>query len=485
MADLVEMGKECEKRGNLQQALIYYTMAVEENLGSFDIRCHQGRVFNRLRQYDDAKVCFDRVLSMDENHFESTYESGISSLGLNKWKDALKYFYKCKGLNLKNANVWYYLAVIFKEKGLEDEYKIAYENFLKLDNNDKEFGKKRLQHEFGIVFRETEIELINEFGEDFEKTDTYFNINACINFFYKIGLTDKEISYYLNSVPIDDLQKIIDESCANYNDQLEINIIKNDLMKDFDEEKVDFYIDNLPLENLKDLIISGSETNPFNKIERISAPDIYDKFRNMPLNYAYELKIPNMNIHIDNEMINGNDDKLFLTSYDKNKEMLLVEKDFNQLSEKIFLNKDEGIKSLFDKIESFNISQFNDLRIKLNYFKVLINYYCNHEIQYEETYNPLDKISQLVPDIASNPIYIYIKSTILYDTQRYEEAIINLNSIDLSQGTELNHDYVYYLLSSAYYKLGDFVNSYNEYNKISSKKLNKDVLKNLSEIIKN
>ena len=475
MADFVGRAKELEREGHLQEALTYYDMAVEEKSGSFYVRCNQGTILNRLRQYNQANNYFDLVLVMDENHFDSIFGKGISSIGLGKWDDAFKYFKKCNEIDSENANVWYYLSILYKEKACKEEYTHSYKKFKELDKDDKNFEKIRSFYEFGINFKEKEIELINEFGEDFEKTDRYLNIESCVDFFNKIGLNDDEISFYLNSVPPDEL---------NNNNELEKKIIYNDLLKkDFKKEEIDDLIRNHEIEDLKNVITSNSEINPFNEFEKL----LYDQFRSMPIYHAYDYKIPNMDIIIEKEENKSIFKKLkiFFNSFDKNKEKKLINYYFTLLSEEIYSNNIIEVKNLFDKIESSNVNQFTDLKIKLDYFKVLIKYYCSHNIQYEEIYKPLEDISQFYEDIISNPVYIYIKSCILYDLHRYEDVIDNLKSIDLTEGTELNSDFIYYLKSCAYYKVGDYVRAYEQYNMISSKNLNSNTLNELSNLYVN
>ena len=479
MADFAGRAKELEYEGRLQEALTYYEMAVEEKSGSFDIRCDQGTVLNRLRQYDEADYCFNYVLStMDENHFNSIFGRGISSIGLNKWDEAIEYFSKCLTLDENNANVWYYLSVLYKDEYSEGDYKKYFKQFNKLDN--KKFREIRNYYEFGINFKEKEIELINEFGDDFEKTDRYYNVDECIDFLNKVGFSEEKISFYINSVPIDELKNILNDSCIEYNNELEREVIKKELKKmGFEKEEIENYIKNQEIEDLKNIIISNTETDPFDQIQRLSVPDLENIFKSMPINHAYEYKIPNMNIDIKDKNSILKKLKIFFKSFDVNKEKGMIEEDFKLLSENILSDDIDGVKNTLDKIESSNISEFNDLKIKLDYFKVLINYYSYHNIQYEEIYKQLEKISYFSAEMVSNQVYIYIKSSILYDAHRYEDAIDNLKLIDLSKGSQLNQDFVYYLLSSAYYNIGDYYNAYNEYNKISSKNSNLNSLKDL------
>lgn len=472
MADFVGRAKELEKEGRLHEALTYYDMAIEEKSGSFDIRCNQGTILNRLGRYDEADDYFDIALVMDENHFDSIFGRGISSLGLNKWDDAFKYFEKCKELDNENPNVWYYLSVLFKENGCKEEYTKSYKKFKELDNKEdnKHFREIRSFYEFGINFKEKEIELINEFGEDFEKTDTYFNIDACEDFFNRLGFEKDETSFYLNSVPLDELKNTV---------ELDKKIIYKELFnQDYEKEEIDDLIRNHDLEDLKSVIISNSELNPFNEIEEV----LYDRFKSMPINHAYEYKIPNMDIIIGNEENNKklNIFNIFFKCFDKNKEKGIIDNYFSLLSEEIYSNDISEVKNLFDKIESSNVNKFNDLSIKLEYFKVLINYYCNHNLQYEEIYKPLEDISLLSVDLASNPVYVYIKSCILYDLHRYEDVINTLNSNDLTENAQLNPDFVYYLRSSAFYKMSNYDDAYVEYEKISTKNQNFNTLNDLS-----
>ena len=92
MSRLIEYARELEQQGRFEDALNYYEMAIDEKGCPFDIRKDIGQVLNKLGNYQEALDCFDLVLTMDENHFESLFGRAISLIGLNEWVDA----FNCK-----------------------------------------------------------------------------------------------------------------------------------------------------------------------------------------------------------------------------------------------------------------------------------------------------------------------------------------------------------------------------------------------------
>ena len=81
-------------------------IAFEEKLGSFRIRNDMGRIYNKMRNFEDALNCFDSVLVMDDSNQEYLLGKGISCIGLNRFGEAYEIFDKITELNKFNASIF-------------------------------------------------------------------------------------------------------------------------------------------------------------------------------------------------------------------------------------------------------------------------------------------------------------------------------------------------------------------------------------------
>ena len=124
-----------EAEGNYEEALRHLDIAFEEKLGSFRIRNDMGRIYNKMRNFEDALNCFDSVLVMDDSNQEYLLGKGISCIGLNRFGEAYEIFDKITELNKFNANAWYYKSILARFLG-DSNAKKYFKNFKRYDKED-------------------------------------------------------------------------------------------------------------------------------------------------------------------------------------------------------------------------------------------------------------------------------------------------------------------------------------------------------------
>jgi Flp pilus assembly protein TadD len=195
MSKLIDYAKDLEQQGKFDDALNYYEMAMDEKGCPFDIRCDMGRTLNKMSDYAEALNCFDLVLTMDKNHPESLFGRAISLIGLNRWVDAFNSLVDVVNLDNTNANYWYYLSIILKEYGEDENARKYFRYFNELDN--EEFCEIRSNYEFGLIFKQRERELL--------RRKKALNIDGFRKELKSYGLPDEEVESLLRTMPYDEL----------------------------------------------------------------------------------------------------------------------------------------------------------------------------------------------------------------------------------------------------------------------------------------
>ena len=247
-----------EYEGKYEEALTYHEMDIEQKTAPYDVRKDMGRIYNKMGRFEEAIKNFDLVLAMNNTHSECLFGKGISNLGLFNWTGAYNFFSKSSKLDETNANSWYYMAVIFKNFGQDNQSKLNFEKFLEYDN--EEFLLERKCYKFGIIFEQSKNEL---FG--FKKK---INVIAFKNELKSLNLDSYEIKYDLHCLPYDMLvEKILSLRRNRYENTIK-EIIRDELREmNLENHSIENMFELESLDSLKGKIISLKGSNPFPPFE--------------------------------------------------------------------------------------------------------------------------------------------------------------------------------------------------------------------------
>lgn len=249
-----------EEECNYDEALRHLEIAFEERLGTFHIRNDMGRIYNKMRNFDEALSCFDIVLEMDDLNPEFLFGKGISLIGLNRFDDALDVFEKLTEIDGENANAWYYQAILAKSLG-NLEANNYFDKFVKYDNED--FRKIRTFYRFGLQFDEIE--------HDFRGFPELKILDELKDELISLNLDDNQYSEIVRLTPLEDLfDKIIELKGSKFGTDTD-DIIRQEFKKQgLTDSDVDDLFKIETVENLKQEVIELCDENPFPDSESYS-----------------------------------------------------------------------------------------------------------------------------------------------------------------------------------------------------------------------
>lgn len=455
MSKLTDRAKELENSRNLEGALNYYEIAVEEKSCPFDVRSDIGRVLNRQEKYDQSEKCFDLVLSMDENHEDSWFGLGISYLGNGKWRDSLEAFKKALNLNKENANYYYYIAVILKHFNDEraEEY---YQKFLELDTDN--FKRIRNFYKFGLYFDDALLELGNS-----NKRVNLSGYNKLLRYY---GLDNDDIIFYLRTKHYPDLMDFINELNEKKFEDDEKRVIYEELSKlGLSKSDIDDMLVLDSRENIKNEVLSACKEDPFPK--KTNPPKIThfidsndehsDEKPNQftPVNFASRFNfICKLNLD-DSKNTNFLIDKFKRNPIINRKKAKIHKNNLKLLNLAIKYIKNEEYDLALDILDLIND---DDLSIHLNVYFIKGSLFAFKDLK--KAWDCFVELENSFPDIDYLPEYIFNKGNLLYDVGELNQAIECYKYLPYPRAK--------YLEASAYYKLGDTDNA----NKIFEEYLN-------------
>ena len=108
------------KKGNFSKAISLFDQVLDKEENPIILQ-DKGFCLNEMKRYDEAIICFDRVISIEnnknsENYVNAWYNKGRSFIALNKLEEALACFNIVLSINPNYANAEMAKNMIIKEK---------------------------------------------------------------------------------------------------------------------------------------------------------------------------------------------------------------------------------------------------------------------------------------------------------------------------------------------------------------------------------
>jgi len=195
--------------GQFNSALASYDMAIGLNPRYWEAYSNRGVLFRELNQFKSALESFDRAIELNPNYFEAYFNRGNTLRGLNRFVDALASYDKAIGLNPGYVDAHYNRASILFSMERFSFALESYDKVIELNPNHSEAHFNR-----GNTLREMKRheEAIKSFKivlalEPEHKNATY-------------SLASYGLSEAPNSSPIDYVQNLFDEYAPIFSSHL-------------------------------------------------------------------------------------------------------------------------------------------------------------------------------------------------------------------------------------------------------------------------
>jgi tetratricopeptide (TPR) repeat protein len=110
-------GDHCFQEGKYQEAIKFYSAAVEEAPGDDKVHYALGCTYYRLGDYNNAVIFFQNALAMDPDNNRYYYELGKTYLGKRSLVSALESFFKALELDPHDHMSLFGLGTAYRENG--------------------------------------------------------------------------------------------------------------------------------------------------------------------------------------------------------------------------------------------------------------------------------------------------------------------------------------------------------------------------------
>lgn len=126
----VDLGWGYYNEGKWGKAMAEYQEALEYDPGNVGAWYNLGLVYNELKNYQQSKECFKKVISLNNRHELAYFTLGQQCSRQGQYDDAIDYLTKASKLSRGSANICYELGLAYEGKGITSEAKLMYQKAL-------------------------------------------------------------------------------------------------------------------------------------------------------------------------------------------------------------------------------------------------------------------------------------------------------------------------------------------------------------------
>lgn len=112
---LILLGARAAEGECYEEALRYYNRSLENDHHHVDAWISRGRVYLKLRQYEQAREDFFQALACDESRHEAYYLLGNASFLEGDYRTAISFYNRYLAVNAGNAMIWYNGAMCYMQ----------------------------------------------------------------------------------------------------------------------------------------------------------------------------------------------------------------------------------------------------------------------------------------------------------------------------------------------------------------------------------
>jgi tetratricopeptide (TPR) repeat protein len=128
-------GEELLARGLYSEALAAFDEALKfkPSIHTADIWIRKGNVFSHRREFNDAIICYEKALSLNENSGDAWYNKGKCFIELGKYEDARMCFDRAIEIYPNDYGAWWGKGNSLYFMGRYDEASVCFDNAIKIN----------------------------------------------------------------------------------------------------------------------------------------------------------------------------------------------------------------------------------------------------------------------------------------------------------------------------------------------------------------
>jgi tetratricopeptide (TPR) repeat protein len=104
-------------KGQLDQAISYFTKAIKINPDYVEAYFNRGNVYDSKGQYDQAIKDFNKILEINPNYVKAYQDLGIAHTEKGQYDQAISYFTKAIKINPNYAEAYFSRGITYSRKG--------------------------------------------------------------------------------------------------------------------------------------------------------------------------------------------------------------------------------------------------------------------------------------------------------------------------------------------------------------------------------
>jgi len=143
----IQQGWEQAEKGNYEQAIRYFTEAIDLNPKDAESHYSRGTAYSRKGQYEEAISDYTKALEINSMDAKAYYNRGIAYCKKSQYDQAILDFSKALEINPMDAKSYYNRGITYCKKGQHNQAISDFKKALEIDPNNPRYLVTYIDHE--------------------------------------------------------------------------------------------------------------------------------------------------------------------------------------------------------------------------------------------------------------------------------------------------------------------------------------------------
>ncbi|MBN1882284.1 MAG: tetratricopeptide repeat protein [Deltaproteobacteria bacterium] len=118
------IGRSFAEGGAYEEAVNFFTSAIEENPGNIEAYYNRGSAYMELERYEEAIDDFDMVIKLDRERVDAYTARGIAYKNMGRYNEAVEDFGKAIELDPDNSEAYFNRGLMYRDMGDVEKAKV-------------------------------------------------------------------------------------------------------------------------------------------------------------------------------------------------------------------------------------------------------------------------------------------------------------------------------------------------------------------------